>query len=85
MNDLRREQAPITSKAWEAIDEEARTTLKVTLAGRKILDFEGPLGWHSSAVGLGRTEALLNQPNAGVSASLRKVKPVVEFRAHLRP
>lgn len=81
MNDLRRNQAPITSEAWDAIDEEARTRLKVKLAGRKIADFEGPLGWHSSAVGLGRTEALSKQPNTGVSASLRKVQPLVEFRA----
>lgn len=80
MNDLRREQAPITEKTWEAIDEEARTTLKVNLAGRKIVDFDGPQGWHSSAVGLGRTEALSNPPNAGVSACLRKVQPLVEFR-----
>lgn len=81
MNDLRREQAPITAKTWEAIDEEARTTLKVNLAGRKIADFDGPLGWHSSAVGLGRTEALSTPPNVGVSAALRKVQPLVEFRA----
>ncbi len=81
MNDLRRELAPIPSGVWEEIDQEARTTLKVTLAGRKIADFEGPLGWQSAAVGLGRTEPLSRAPNAGVAAALRKVRPFVEMRA----
>ncbi|MDX1575814.1 MAG: family 1 encapsulin nanocompartment shell protein [Kiloniellales bacterium] len=81
MNDLRRELAPISSEAWAEIDEEAKTTLKTTLAGRKIVDFEGPLGWDRSAVGLGRTEALSTPPGDGVAAAVRTVQPLVEFRA----
>lgn len=81
MNDLQRELAPITDEAWQAIDEEARATLKLTLAGRKIADFEGPLGWHASAVGLGRTEALPGRRGEGVAAALRRVQPLVELRA----
>jgi uncharacterized linocin/CFP29 family protein len=81
MNDLRRELAPISSEAWNAIDEECKTTLKLTLAARKVVDFEGPLGWDGSAVGVGRTEPLSRKPNDGVTAALRKVQPLVEFRA----
>ena len=80
MNDLQRELAPVCAEAWDAIDDEARTTLKVTLAGRKIVDFCGPLGWDRSAVGLGRTEALARPPREGVVASIRKVQPLVELR-----
>lgn len=81
MNDLRRELAPITSEAWEAIDAEAKSTLKLTLAARKLVDFAGPLGWTSSAIGLGRTKALAKPPGDGVAAALRTARPLVEFRA----
>lgn len=81
MNDLRRELAPITSGAWEAIDDEAKTTLRPILAGRQMVDFEGPLGWDRSAVGLGRIEPLSKGPRDGVAAALRRVQPLVEFRA----
>jgi len=81
MNDLRRELAPIAAEAWQAIDDEAKKTLKVTLAARRIVDFAGPLGWSASAVGLGRAGALSEPPNEGVQAALREVQPLVEFRA----
>jgi len=81
MNDLRRELAPICAEAWSEIDEEATTTLKVSLAGRKIVDFHGPLGWTASAVDTGRGDALSAKPNDGVEATLRKVQPIVEFCA----
>src|SRR5262245_13670904 len=80
MNDLRRELAPITSEAWEAIDDEAKKALKLILAARRIVDFTGPLGWSVSAVSLGRTGALSDSPNEGVEAGLREVQPLVEFR-----
>ncbi len=81
MTDLRREFAPITAQAWKAIDDEAQATLRLTLAGRKLVDFVGPLGWAHSAVGLGRTTPLSNGPNDGVEANLRKVQPLAELRA----
>lgn len=80
MNDLRRELAPVSGKAWELIEAEARRTLKTTLAARKLVDFEGPLGWEASAVGLGRTERLKTAPQNGVEARLRRVQPLVELR-----
>lgn len=80
-DDLRRELAPISARAWEAIDEEAKRTLRLTLAGRRIADFRGPLGWDHSAIGLGRVQPLPSAPHEGVIASLRQVRPLVELRA----
>jgi uncharacterized linocin/CFP29 family protein len=81
MNHLLRELAPITDGAWEQIDDEARRSLKHYLAARRLVDFEGPLGWETSAIGLGRIESLTAGPLPGVEGSRRQVLPVVEFRA----
>lgn len=81
MDDLRRELAPLSNTAWEQIEEEAKRTLKRTLAARKLVDFVGPLGWSVSAIGLGRVETLPAAPQPGVEAGLRKARPLVEFLA----
>ena len=57
MNHLLRELAPVSSPAWSIIEEEAKRTLKLKLAARKLVDFVGPLGWEASAVSTGRTES----------------------------
>ena len=80
MNDLLRELAPISSAAWAEIDAEAKRTLKLTLAARKLLDFSGPLGCGVAAVSLGRSERLAAGPTQGVEARLRKAQPLVELR-----
>ncbi len=80
MNDLQRECAPITTAAWRVIDEEARRTLKLLLAARKIVDFKGPLGWEASAIGLGRVSFLAASPEGSVRAALRLVQALVELR-----
>lgn len=80
MSELMRDLAPVTSGAWEAIEDEARRTLKVTLAARKIVDFSGPHGWHKSAVDLGRVDRLRAGPADGIEARLRKSLPLVELR-----
>ncbi len=80
MDDLRRELAPVPSAAWDEIDGEARSALKVALAARRLVDFVGPLGWTHSAVSLGRTEALRNGPGGNVKAALRGVQPLIECR-----
>lgn len=80
MNDLRRELAPITEKAWEEIEEEATTTLKNYLAGRKLVDFNGPNGWDFSSVNLGRHKALKKSPVNGVDTRIRQVQPLVELK-----
>ncbi len=80
MNDLLRELAPISAEAWEEIDEEARRTIKLTLAGRKLVDFVGPLGWDASTVNLGRTESAKEPPRDGVEARLRRAHQLIELR-----
>ncbi|MBW3543105.1 MAG: bacteriocin family protein [Planctomycetes bacterium] len=81
MNDLRRELAPVTEEAWREIEEQARTTLKTCLAARKLVDFNGPLGWERSAVNLGRVKPLTQGPAENVQARLRVVQPLVELRS----
>jgi uncharacterized linocin/CFP29 family protein len=81
MNHLLREHAPVTDRAWEEIEEEARSQLVVSLAARKLVDFSGPHGWERSATNLGRTEPLAATPVDGVDARRRRVLPFVESRA----
>jgi uncharacterized linocin/CFP29 family protein len=78
---LLREHAPITEAAWREIDTEARERVTPALAARKLVDFAGPLGWDHSATNLGRIAALDGEPVEGVSASQRRVLPLVELRA----
>ncbi len=81
MNNLRRELAPISDAAWAAIDDEASRVLKLKLAGRKLVDFDGPRGPDHAAVNLGRFEALKAAPGPGVEAARREVRPLIELRA----
>jgi uncharacterized linocin/CFP29 family protein len=81
MDDLLRKLAPISKEAWEAIDDEAKKHLTVSLGGRRIVDFNGPLGWPVSSVALGEAVPLESQPEPGVAAAIRRVQPLVELRA----
>lgn len=81
MSHLLREHAPISDAGWREIDEEARERLTPALAGRRLVDFAGPLGWQHSATGLGRVRPLDGEPVQGVVASQRRVLPLVELRA----
>lgn len=80
MNHLLRELAPLTAEAWALIDDEARRTLKLRLAARKLVDFDGPRGWPHSSVELGRAERIQQAPAPGAEGWLRKVQPLVEVR-----
>lgn len=80
MNDLLRSLAPVSDPAWKQIEVEAKQTLELMLAARKLVDFTGPLGWEASAISLGRTERLEHEPEPQVQARLRKVQPLVELR-----
>src|SRR5258706_4534279 len=81
MNNLKRELAPISTAAWQEIDAEATRVLKLKLAGRRLADFEGPLGPTEAAVNTGRRERLGAAPIADVEASRRQVLPLVQLRA----
>jgi uncharacterized linocin/CFP29 family protein len=78
MNNLHRELAPISDTAWAQIEEEISRTFKRHIAGRRVVDLQGPAGTGLSAVGTGHLR-LITSP-AGVIARQREVKPLVELR-----
>jgi len=80
MNNLLRELAPISGAAWSEIDAEATRVLKLKLAGRKLVDFDGPLGPTAAAVNLGRLERLQGGPVGKVDGARRTALPLVELR-----
>ncbi len=84
MDLLKRELAPILPEAWAAIDEEARRVLTANLAGRKVVDVEGPFGWDYAAVNLGRLELFKEEPIPDVHVGRRIVQPLIEFRIPIR-
>jgi uncharacterized linocin/CFP29 family protein len=77
---LNRELAPMTDKAWARVEQEAREVLELHLAARRLVDFEGPLGWDHSAIDLGRVEPLVGPDHSGASFRLRVVRPLIELR-----
>ncbi len=81
MNHLLRSIAPLSDANWTLIDEEARERLLPALAARKLVDFSGPHGWSYSATDLGRISPIAATPCEGVTASARRVLPLVELVA----
>ena len=79
MNNLHRELAPISEAAWSQIEEETSRTLKRHLAGRRVVDVQGPGGIGLSAVGTGHLRAL-DAPGDGILARQREVRALVELR-----
>ena len=79
MNNLHRELAPISAAAWAAIDEEARRTFKRHVAGRRVVDLDGPSGLTLSAAGTGHLRDI-DAPAKGVIARARISQPIVELR-----
>ena len=58
MSNLHRELAPISASAWAEIEEEATRTFKRHVAGRRVVDVEGPGGVELSAVGTGHRTSI---------------------------
>jgi uncharacterized linocin/CFP29 family protein len=79
MNNLHRELAPISDAAWAQIEEETARTFKRYLAGRRVVDVEGPAGTGLSAVGTGHLRPIASSKD-GVLARQREVKALVELR-----
>ena len=79
MNNLHRELAPISDAAWAQIEEEASRTLKRYLAGRRVVDLQGPSGTALAAVGTGHLQDIA-APGDGILARQREVKALVELR-----
>lgn len=81
MDLLKRSLAPITTEAWQQIDEEAKRVLELHLAGRKLVDFSGPHGWKLGGVNTGRLNHFAKDPVEHVSHATRVVQPLVELRS----
>ena len=79
MNNLHRELAPISDAAWADIESEAKRTFKRNVAGRRVVDLQGPDGTGLSAVGTGHL-ARLDPPAEGVISRARLFQPIVELR-----
>ena len=79
MNNLHRELAPISESAWAQIEEEATRTLKRSLAGRRVVDVQGPGGVGLAAIGTGHLRKV-EAPGEGILARQREVKALVELR-----
>ena len=79
MNNLHRELAPISDAAWAQIEEETARTFKRYLAGRRVVDMQGPAGAGLSAVGTGHLRPIASSKD-GVLARQREVKALVELR-----
>ncbi|MDI2125976.1 family 1 encapsulin nanocompartment shell protein [Yinghuangia seranimata] len=79
MNNLHRELAPVSDAAWAEIEEEARRTFTLHLAGRRVVDLSGPSGLGVAAVGTGHL-APLDPPADGVTAHTRVAQHLVELR-----
>ena len=81
MDLLKREHAPILPDAWTLIDEEAKRVLASQLAGRKLVDFDGPHGWGLAAVNTGRVTSVEAVRAPDLVARIRRVAPLVELTA----
>jgi len=79
MNNLHRELAPISDAAWGEIEEETSRTIKRYLAGRRVVDVQGPGGIALSAISTGHLRSVA-APGDGILARQREVKPLVELR-----
>jgi uncharacterized linocin/CFP29 family protein len=89
MNNLHRELAPISDGAWAQIEEETSRTLKRHLAGRRVVDVQGPAGTALSAISTGHLKEIaapkiaapkIAAPKGGIIARQREVKALVELR-----
>lgn len=79
MNNLHRELAPISDKAWAQIEEEASRTLKRHLAARRVVDVPDPKGFDLAAVGTGHLHQI-QSPGDGIQAAQREAQAIVELR-----
>lgn len=77
MNFLERELAPISDRAWKAIDQRAKEVLTSILSVRKFARLNGPYGFDYKAVNVGRVSL---HKKADVSYGVNQMLPLVELR-----
>jgi len=78
-SNLHRWLAPVTDAAWEEIADEARRTFVRNVAGRRVVDVTGPLGFGAASARTGHVTAV-EAPHEGIRARLRDVLPLVELQ-----
>jgi uncharacterized linocin/CFP29 family protein len=81
---LRRELAPLPPAAFQAVDAEAARVLKLNLAGRRIVDFEGPHGIQLAAVNTGRLDLVAPGADPELQIGIRRAQPLIELRVPIR-
>ncbi len=79
MNNLHRELAPISDAAWSQIEEETSRTFKRYVAGRRVVDLQGPGGVALPAIGTGHLRDI-KASGDGIIARQREVNALVELR-----
>ena len=78
MNNLHRELAPISAAAWASLEQEAKRTFALHVAGRRVVDVAGPDGITLAGAGTGQLMPI-EPPDEGIEAGLRAWRPVVEL------
>jgi len=78
-SNLHRWLAPVTAQAWAEIAEEATRTFKRNVAGRRVVDVRGPLGFDTASVPTGHVTEIAS-PREGIRSRLRDVAPLVELK-----
>lgn len=79
MDILRKSLAPISSQAWEEINDTAKDVLTSVLSARKFVEVEGPKGLDYAALPVGRINIPANQ-KASVKYGIHQVLPLIESR-----
>jgi uncharacterized linocin/CFP29 family protein len=82
MNNLHRELAPVSAAAWSSIEDEARRTFTLHLAGRRVAAVSGGGETVLSAVGTGHLSDI-ESPGPGVLAWIRTAQPMTELKVPL--
>jgi uncharacterized linocin/CFP29 family protein len=82
MNNLYRELAPVTDAAWASIEAEARRTFERHVAGRRVVDVQGPGGPTVASVDTGHIAGIEppGEEAAGILAWLRGAQQLVMLR-----
>jgi uncharacterized linocin/CFP29 family protein len=78
VNHLYRELAPMSELAWDAVEDEARRSIRHFLAGRHLFPLEGPHGYRTEAVPTGQVAPIGELE--GASAAVLRPSPMVELR-----
>ncbi len=80
MDILKKDLAPLTKKAWEEINQEAKKIFNSLLSARRFVDVAGPKGIDYASVPLGKLDIPENGEEDGIKCGIHQVMPLVELR-----